>query len=289
VITIFTIPKPFTGLSDIIQRNAILSWQRLHGDSQILIFGDDPSVVKFAKDHNIQCISDFKSNNYGTPLLDGIWRAAHDNAENEYICYINTDIILFPDFVEKTTDVNLDSFFLAGRRWDVKIDFLLEFDSDWILQCKELVHEKGVLHRDSGVDYFLFPKKCMPDMPPFAIGRGWWDNWLLFNFIKRSIPLIDGTEIMTIHQNHDYSHIKSATKNTTHKGIERENNGTIANLKYWQLFYITDSEYILQTGKIIKRPFRQLLNRIIYRYITQSLGIIRNKLGSIKTIMTNIK
>lgn len=272
MITFFTIPKPFTGLSDIIQRNAILSWKKLHGDSQILIFGDDPSVIEFARDQNIKCISDFKSNDYGTPLLDGIWKAAHENAENDFICYINTDIILFPDFIEKSTAVSLDSFFLAGRRWDIEINELIDFNSDWVAFCKDMVKEKGVLHKETGVDYFIFPKKNMPDMPAFAIGRGWWDNWLIYDFRRRKIPIIDGTEIMTVHQNHDYSHVKSTTTGTSPKGLERTRNGELAKLPYWNLIYISDADYRLSSGDLLQTPFSDRLSRYYYRFVKLSVA-----------------
>ena len=80
----------------------------------------------------------------------------------------------------------------------------------------------------------------MPKMPPFAIGRAW-DNWLITHFINNKIPVIDGTIIPSVHQNHDYSHIKSANGATTNKGFEREINKHIANLNFWQLKVISDS------------------------------------------------
>lgn len=272
MITFFTIPKPFSGLSDVIQRNAIHSWQRLSGDSEILIFGDDLSVVNFANDHHIQCISDYKSNDYGTPLLDGIWSAAHENAKYDYICYINTDIILFPDFIAKATAVKLEKFFLAGRRWDVEIDTLIDFDSDWISYTNDIVREKGILHKETGVDYFMFPKSCMPEMPAFAVGRGWWDNWLIYDFRRRKIPIIDGTEIMTVHQNHDYSHVKSTTTGTSPKGLERTRNGELAKLPYWNLIYISDADYRLSSGDLLQTPFSDRLSRYYYRFVKLSVA-----------------
>ena len=41
MITIFSTPKPFSGHNEIIQRNALQSWKRLHQDIEILLFGDD--------------------------------------------------------------------------------------------------------------------------------------------------------------------------------------------------------------------------------------------------------
>jgi len=41
VLTIFAIPKPFSGEFDRIQRNAISSWKSLPGAPQIILFGDE--------------------------------------------------------------------------------------------------------------------------------------------------------------------------------------------------------------------------------------------------------
>ena len=141
------------------------------------------------------------------------------------ICYINTDIILLPDFVKKIKKIDLPQFFAAGRRWDIDISETIDFNSDWVESIIKDLKKHGKLHGETGVDFFLFPKNIMPKMPEFAIGRGWWDNWILHNIKSRSIPLIDATEIISIHQNHDYSHVKSTNKNTNHKGLERKING----------------------------------------------------------------
>jgi len=279
MITFFTIPKPFNGIYDIIQRNAILSWQQLSARCEILIFGDDPSVVNFAEDLGLECINTFQTNDYGTPLLDGIWDSAKINASSNIICYINSDIILFPDFANMVQTVHLKEFFLAGRRWDIAIDSLIDFNSDWVPTLKQMIEEQGVLHRETGVDYFIFPKIVMPVMPAFAIGRGWWDNWLIYYFKQCGIPVIDGTNIMTVHQNHDYSHIKSIAKGTSNKGLERTQNQIIANLKFCDILYISDASHYYLNGQIYKTPLSQKLIRKYYRFI-------RPKLQKFKAIFT---
>ena len=105
MITFFTIPKPFKGIYDIIQKNALLSWQQLVPECEIIIFGDDSSVIEYSNKIDVKCISSFKSNKYGTPLLNDIWATAKTTASNRLLCYINTDIILFPDFPEKISKI----------------------------------------------------------------------------------------------------------------------------------------------------------------------------------------
>jgi len=46
-------------------------------------------------------------------------------------------------------------------------------------------------------------------LPPMVVGRGGYDNWLIYSCRARGIPVVDATERCTIvHQNHDYGHIE---------------------------------------------------------------------------------
>ena len=275
MITFFTIPKPFKGHSSIIQTNAILSWKKIKKNCEILVFGNHSTISDFCSNNSLKYIDDFKSNEYGTPLLDNIWKSAKNISSNSLICYINSDIIVLPDFAEKINSIKLDEFLIAGRRWDIDIDELIDFKSDWTLNLKNMIAEKGILHSETGSDYFLFPKSCMPDMPAFAIGRAWWDNWLFYYFKKNKISIIDGTNIMTVHQNHDYIHIKSVSNSTTNIGLEREQNKKIANLKYWNDTNISDADFILFDGQVKKVSFLKKLFRVYQKYFLGTFSSVK--------------
>jgi len=275
LITLFTIPKPFEGHYEIIQKNAIISWMLLEPKCEIIVFSDDLSTEKICNEYQIRYLRDFKNNSYGTPLLDGIWKKVKEVANNDLICYINTDIILLPSFLDQISIVKYSKFFITGRRWDINIDYLIDFNIDWQSSLIKKVKKEGELHPASGADFFLFPKSLMPDMPKFAIGRGWWDNWIFSYFKSIKVPIIDATKVMTIHQNHDYSHIKSVSQSTTFKGEEREQNKKIAGLKYWNKLNILDSNYYWHNGKIIKKSFKHRIQRIIERYLFRTIIYIR--------------
>ena len=56
-------------------------------------------------------------------------------------------------------------------------------------------------------DYFVFPKGAIGHVPPFAVGRPRWDNWMIFNARRLGLPVYDATRVVTaIHQNHERSH-----------------------------------------------------------------------------------
>ena len=45
-------------------------------------------------------------------------------------------------------------------------------------------------------------------LPPFAVGRPGWDNWLIGRALELRLPLIDMTpSVLAIHQNHGYGHV----------------------------------------------------------------------------------
>src|ERR1700730_85846 len=45
-------------------------------------------------------------------------------------------------------------------------------------------------------------------VPPFAIGRGYWDNWLMRCARERRANLVDATGVVVaVHQDHDYGHV----------------------------------------------------------------------------------
>ena len=87
MITLFTIPKPFEGHYEIIQKNAIISWMLLEPKCEIIVFSDDLSTEKICNEYQIRYLRDFKNNSYGTPLLDGIWKKVKEVANNDLICY----------------------------------------------------------------------------------------------------------------------------------------------------------------------------------------------------------
>ena len=208
--------------------------------------------------------------------MDDIWATAKSKSTQDLMCYINSDIILFPDFVAKVRTVKYQEFLLAGRRWDLAVESLINFSSNWVSKLKGEVQERGILHRETGVDYFVFPKSNMPNMPAFAIGRGWWDNWLIYYFKNSNIPIIDGTEIMTVHQNHDYSHVKSSNKNTTSKGEELLQNKRIASMRYSDILYISDATYYWEGDEVFRVPLAQRISRVYYRFIRPKLQQLKH-------------
>ena len=160
---------------------------------------------------------------------------------------------------------------------DLNITNHINFNSNWEPQLKKLISEKGVLHAKTGVDYFYSLKKiCLICHRLLLVELGG-TIWLLTYFLNKKIPVIDGTSIKTVHQNHDYEHIKSTNNKTTNKGIERDQNKAIANLKNWQVKDISDCTHILNNDEIFQVSIIRKIYRTFNRYVFGFLSFIKNK------------
>src|SRR3989304_8414942 len=101
MITIFSTPRPFIGEFDRIQRDAIRSWTLLEQRCQIILVNDEEDTTKdVAKELGVELIDSYSSNEYGTPLLDDVFKQVKAKARYDVLAHVNTDILLFPDFVD---------------------------------------------------------------------------------------------------------------------------------------------------------------------------------------------
>ena len=50
-------------------------------------------------------------------------------------------------------------------------------------------------------------------MPPFALGRAFFDNWLIWDARRRGLPVVDLTEVVpALHQDHAYDHLEGGRR-----------------------------------------------------------------------------
>lgn len=209
-LAIFSSPKPFINPHiAIIQRNAVNSWKMLGEEVEVWLVGDDEGVEQTARELGVGFISDVLRNDSGTPRIDSIFDCVRNRSEAQLMCYVNADILLFPDFLKavETVQSNLDRFLLIGRRWDAPVADPLDIKPGWHEQFLPQTLKTAKLHRAAGSDYFVFPRSLYTDIPAFAVGRAGWDNWMIYHGRCEHMAVIDATDAITvIHQNHDFSH-----------------------------------------------------------------------------------
>ena len=223
LITLFSAPKSFNDPHiATIQRNALGSWTHL-AQTQVILMGAESGTAQAARELGIQHLPNVELNASGTPLISSMIELARKNADSRLLCIINTDVIVFPEFGGAAEEILKlkDRFVLLGRRWDLDITQAIDFSDGWTGRLREKIRAQGTLHRPAGSDYFIFPRTCYTEVPPFAIGRAGWDNWMIYKARQERWPVIDGTaSMMVVHQNHDYSHLPGSKPHYDHPESE---------------------------------------------------------------------
>lgn len=278
MLTIFSIPKAFQGLSQVLQTNALKSWQALGREVQILLLGDDPGVAEAAQRFGCQHLPEIKRNELGTPLLDHAFALAQAEARHGFMLYVNADIILFPSLFQALDMLQGREFLVCGRRIDLDLTDDLDVGyPGWADELLDKARKQGTLHGYSGLDYFLFPKGLVR-LPPFAVGRPGWDNWLLFAMQQKNVPVIDATAVVTIiHQNHDYSHSPFGGRKQV-RGPELVENIRIAGGRH-NLLTLREADYLLTLKGLVRPPFSRRIFNILGKW-----SLWRYLLGAKRTL-----
>ena len=265
MITVFSCPKPFIGVTAAHQYNAIGSWTRLHRDAQVILIGNEEGVEKASAECGSDHIPGCERNEFGTPLVSSIFALARETARHDILCYVNADIILTSSFLAcLKVAQGKDRFLLVGRRWDFDLNTRLNFEQPhWEA---DLMSRVGVLGKRASVwqiDYFVFPKSEYSDIPPFAVGRVRWDNWMIWNATANKIAVIDASDFITaIHQNHDYSHYPQGRQGVW-EGPEASRNHELAG-GWPHIYSIADASHKIRglDGRPLPYLFPHVLSRI---------------------------
>jgi len=231
VLTIFSSPRPFTERRFVkIQMNAIKSWFRLEPTPRIILFGDERHESGIGTLAGLGCeiVKDVRRNRWGTPLVGSLLMKAQRMAQTDIVAWINTDMIMLRDFAEAIRVVrrHFRQFLLIGAKWRLygeppEIDFS---SPDWQRYVRELCDRGGDRQPRSGSNYHAFtngafrgrlyerledrPKKHLykdfpVEYPPIAWGRIRMDTWLVWQMLRRDVPVVDATDaILAVHQDH---------------------------------------------------------------------------------------
>jgi hypothetical protein len=213
--------------------------------------GNEEGTAEIAAELRLRHFPDVACNTFGTPLVSDLFKQAQQLSVHNILCYVNSDIILMSDFMHAIKRVidRKNRFLLAGQRWNLDVKDPLEFTPDWEEKLRSQVRKTGELALPWAIDFFVFPRGLLGDIPPFAIGRPRWDNWMLYR--ARSIPasLIDATPVvMAVHQNHDYSHHPQGEDGVWY-GDEALTNIELAGGEL-HTFTLTDATHLLTPAKL---------------------------------------
>ncbi|HCM38269.1 MAG: hypothetical protein UV61_C0004G0017 [Candidatus Gottesmanbacteria bacterium GW2011_GWB1_43_11] len=249
MITIFTIPRAFTGQFYFIQRNAIKSWVLL--GNRVFLLGDAAGVAETAAEFKIQHLSNIKKSPFGTPLISDAFSQVQKLAKTSLLAYVNCDTILLSNFMSSIKKVELSQFLLVGQRQPLKLDREIVGTRAWENKLRQLLKAQRSRPIMGSSDYFVFPKTTQFVLPPFAVGKLYWDKWFFYACKKHRIPFIDATLTVTaIHQQH-YPSLKSHAYGETKLGKETQSNLKLLDGRIYA-FTIYDADYLLAKSGLIK-------------------------------------
>lgn len=223
-----------------IQRNAIKSWTLLSSQYKIILLGDDEGVSDVAKEFNVKHIANVECNKFGTPLLNSAFNLVKKNNKNNLLCYVNADIIFLKNFTKAIKKLPKKNFLAVGQRINLNVKQKINFENNNLIKK---IKNNGKIQSPSAIDYFIFGHKSFKNLPPFAVGRVGWDNWMISEARKKKLKTIDTTEAITaVHQNHDYPAYNKDTKRKTNPEAKKnlsfiKNNACVFTIKdtSWKL------------------------------------------------------
>lgn len=258
MLTIFATPKPFRGHEGIIQRNAIGSWVRLHPECEVILFGEEAGAAEVAEQLGVRHVPDVRHSEFGTKHLDDIFARAQEIARHDLLCYVNCDIILLPSFHEAVARVASWSpkFLMVGRRWDTPVTESVDFHaSSWDARLADFAMRSGKQQVADAVDYFAFPRGLYRDVPPFAVGRVYWDHWLVWQARSMKVPVVDASaDVLAIHQDHDYAYHPLGLPGVKTDAESQRNRALAGGLMH--LYTIDHATHQLVDGRIEDKPGR---------------------------------
>lgn len=251
MITFFSIPKPFDGHIGVIQRNAIGSWTRVHPDAQVLLLGDEQGTADAARELGVDHAPKLERNVYGTPLLDDAFRIARERARNRLLCYVNTDILLPPSLADAASvaSASQDRFLVVGECWNARVETALDpEDLDWDALLRG-AHKRGA----DAIDYFLFSPGVYDEIPPFAVGRLVFDNWLIWKARAAGAAVVDASWVVRpVHQDHTYAHAGDLSQ--LRAGPEAEENRRLGGGGRGRLYSRFDATHRLTSRGLVPNP-----------------------------------
>lgn len=270
MLTLFAIPKPFVGEAALHQRNALESWARLGPAVEILLCGDDEGVEAYAARLGARHLPSIDRNEYGTPLLDSAFRQAAGLARAPLLCYANADLILLDDLVAAARRIPFPEFLVSGRRWTVRMREPVDFERpDWQARLRDRARRRGRLDQPFASDYFILSRDGpMVELPPFAVGRPAWDNWMFRRARELRIPLVDATGAITaIHPRHGHERVPARTRGSW-EGPEADANRALLGARSFR-FQLGDATHVLDARGV--RPARRLEHRARRRRVRKAL------------------
>ncbi len=229
----------------------------------MILFGNEAGVADVCSEMGLLHVPDVATNEFGTPLLGDIFDRAQNLARHDSTCFLNADIVLTGRNIAAIHAVRRwgHPFMVVGQRLDLDVTGLISAGSDVAEWATNIAGPDPVSAGDHYIDWFAFLRGRLTGLPPFAIGRPGYDNWLLWHAAASGMDLVDATAFAPIyHQRHDYGHV--GRKVDVWRGPEAVRNRLMVG--HWSRFHtIADAHWMLNAeGEVVPaRGWRYRLAR----------------------------
>ncbi|KAJ6249047.1 hypothetical protein M0813_00206 [Anaeramoeba flamelloides] len=143
----------------------------------------------------------FQTNEFGTPLLREIFRDLESLTKYKVFCMLNPKLVFtssFPKTIKSSYD-HFGKFLAVGNSHLIPKKFKYnqnKIGNDyWQVSLLDKLDQSGVtLQSPTTKEYFIFSKSLFSEIPGFAFGRKYWEDWLFQTAILRSEFVIDLSE-----------------------------------------------------------------------------------------------
>jgi hypothetical protein len=282
LLTLLAMPKPFDGHIGIIQRNAITSWTKLNPRPEIFLCGEEKGTAEIAAELQIGHLRDIHRNEFGTPLLNDLMQRAKAVSSSRVLGYVNCDIILLQEFQHSIAAIQqkMSQFLAITHQWEIDLRKSLDFKTDQPLRLELL--PSGVPGHHTAIDAFVFTRDVYSDVPALALGRAWFDQWLIKDALLHGTPVVDITKVArAIHQNHEYGHIAGGQRGA-YGGEEAQRNLDIYG-GVPHAFTLLNATHELREDRSIRpiyyRPQKYRVQQWLWRTLVQRTAPWRKRLG----------
>jgi hypothetical protein len=220
-----------------IQLNTLKAMAFLPG-TQVVVFTDDDEMVEQVAElrlSNVHTSRDFKSNQYGTPILSSMYITVERDYPATFVGYTNADIMFHPDLITSLKEVYrqwehgnlLDRILVVGHRFNVDMDKTMHDEHRHVIRDpvtarnvhKDLASRAKKFQGDAQ-DFFIITPGSFDweSIPDFVIGRPAYDNWLVDYATHQGMSTVDVTKtVKAVHQTDEKGnkagHVRRPDKN----------------------------------------------------------------------------
>lgn len=207
----------FSTFGELTQRvkNSVSSWRLIFEDARVVLFGEYLSrqVGQQIEYRNV-------STKAGLPLISDMFNQVYSFRHAGPFLFINSDIIVTQSLraavgvLEMVHSQSRQGYLAVGQRTEIASSSgtLVGETDDWeSLIRKE--NPKEHLLPACGADWFLFNQYAFynVNIPPFVVARTAYDNWLIFDAIKRGVQVVNCTGSVTVfHQRHPEQKVRQS-------------------------------------------------------------------------------